>query len=223
MRPSPYTGSGFPASAVAQLAALNIESLSLGDLGDAPALDLGGFKHLRHLTVNALRAPKTRFEVRDEMVHDPHYQMFSTLLRTSQEMMWSSCQKPVQRDLESLNKTINKRRKKALGSLRLDPALQTPKYHLAVDIHCQPGGYHTEFAPEDASAGMVYDRAVHVYAMGQMGPYNNDMGASIVLWLQRNHPDFKPKRIMDLGGGIGGREIPGRPQLIQGSIQIRDF
>ena len=38
------------------------------------------------------RAPKTRFEVRDEMVHDPHYQMFSTLLRTSQEMMWSSCQ-----------------------------------------------------------------------------------------------------------------------------------
>ena len=154
------------------------------------------------------RAPGTRFEVRDEMVNDPHYQMFSTLLRTSQEMMWSSCQKPVERDLEGLNKAINKRRKKTLGSLRLDPALPVPKYHTAVDIHCQPGGYHTEFAPDDASAGMVYDRAVHVYAMGQMGPYNNDMGASIVLWLQRNHPDFKPKRILDLGCAVGHSTIP---------------
>ena len=154
------------------------------------------------------RAPKTRFEVRDEMVHDPHYQMFSTLLRTSQEMMWSSCQKPVERDLEKLNKRIAKRRARPRGSLRLDPALPVPKYHTAVDIHCQPGGYHTEFAPDDASAGMVYDRAVHVYAMGQMGPYNNDMGASIVLWLQRNHPDFKPKRILDLGCAVGHSTVP---------------
>lgn len=154
------------------------------------------------------RAPKTRFEVRDEMVHEPYYQMFSTLLRTSQEMMWSSCQKPVERALPALNAAIAKPAKKAGGSLKLNPALETPRYHTAVDIHCQPGGYHVEYMPGDASAGMVYDRAVHVYAMGQMGPYNNDMGASICLWLQRHHPDFKPKRILDLGCSVGHSTLP---------------
>lgn len=154
------------------------------------------------------RPPADRFEVRDAMVEDPYYQMFSALLRTSQEMMWSSCQIPVARELEALNRKVNRKRKQARGSLKLNPALPTPKYHRAVDIHCQPGGYHSEFADNDASAGMVYDRAVHIYAMGQMGPYNNDMGASIALWLKENHPDFKPRRILDLGCSVGHSTVP---------------
>lgn len=154
------------------------------------------------------RAPKTRFEVRDQMVDEPYYQMFSTLLRTSQEMMWSSCQKPVERNLTALNDAIAKPTRSAGGSLRLNPDLPVPRYHTAVDIHCQPGGYHTEVVPGDASAGMVYDRAVHVYAMGQMGPYNNDMGASIVMWLKQHHPRFKPARILDLGCAVGHSTLP---------------
>jgi len=154
------------------------------------------------------RDPQNRFEVRDEMVADPQYQMFSTLLRTSQEMMWSSCQIPVQRNLKDLNKKINKRQKTTLGSLRLDPELKTPGYHTAVDIHCMPGGYHSEFDKNDASAGMVYDRAVHIYAMGQMGPYNDDIGASIALWLKENHPKFQPVKILDLGCSVGNSTVP---------------
>ena len=154
------------------------------------------------------RDPKDRFEVRDEMINDPHYQMFSALLRTSQEMMWSSCQIPVQRELDSLNKKLNKKRAKPYGSLRLDENLTIPRYHTSVDIHCQPGGYHTEFSQQDASAGMVYDRAVHIYAMGQMGPYNNDIGASIALWLQDTRPEFKPLKILDLGCSVGHSTVP---------------
>ena len=157
----------------------------------------------------AKRAPRDRFEVRDEMTRDPYYQMFSTLLRTSQEMMWSACQAPVERQLEDLNQQVNSTRgNKAGGSLKLDPKLKTPKYHTAVDIHCQPGGYHSEFTQQDASSGMVYDRAVHVYAMGQMGPYNNDMGASVALWLQGQHPEFKPRRILDMGCAVGHSTVP---------------
>jgi len=81
------------------------------------------------------RDPKDRFEVRDEMVNDPHYQMFSALLRTSQEMMWSSCQIPVQRELESLNKKLNKNRAKPRGSLRMDSSLEIQRYDKSVDIH----------------------------------------------------------------------------------------
>lgn len=154
------------------------------------------------------RDPKDRFEVRDAMVEDPHYQMFSALLRTSQEMMWSSCQIPVQRNLKALNQIINKTPKKPRGSLRLDPKLDIPRYHTAVDIHCQPGGYHSEFDENDASAGMVYDRGVHLYAMGQMGPHNNDIGASIALWLKENHPKLKPLKILDLGCAVGNSTVP---------------
>ena len=154
------------------------------------------------------RPPENRFEIRDAMVRDPYWQMFSSLLRTSQEMMWSSCQIPVERDLDALNAGVKAAESRCGGSLRLDPDLPTPRYHTAVDIHCQPGGYHSEFVDDDASPGMVYDRAVHLYAMGQMGPYNDDMGASLALWLQTEHPEFKPKRILDMGCAVGHSTVP---------------
>ena len=59
------------------------------------------------------------------MVDDPHYQMFSSLLRTSQEMMWSSMQKPVERTLPELidkSKAAND----AGGTLRLDADAEIP-------------------------------------------------------------------------------------------------
>ena len=154
------------------------------------------------------RPPRDRFEVREVMSRDPYYRMFSTLLRTSQEMMWSACQKPVERAFSALNKSIQDLPANVGGSLRLDASLVTPRYHTAVDIHCQPGGYHSELAPDDASSGMVYDRGVHLYAMGQMGPYNDDIGASIVLWLQQQHGDFKPRRILDMGCAVGHSTVP---------------
>ena len=155
------------------------------------------------------RAPSNRFEVRDLMVKDSYYQMFSSLLRTSQEMMWSSCQIPIENKLKDLNKGVLSANKKSkIGKLSLNKNFEVPRYHKAVDIHCQPGGYHSEFAIEDASSGMVYDRAVHIYAMGQMGPFNDDMGASIVLWLKENHSEFKPLRILDLGCAVGHSTIP---------------
>ena len=155
------------------------------------------------------RVPKDRFEVGKEMVQDPYYQMFSSLLRTSQEMMWSSCQVPVNRDLDRLNQKIKiPKGDKTLGSLKLNEKLQVPRYHTAVDIHCQPGGYHSEVTEHDASAGLVYDRAVHIYAMGQLGPYNDDIGASILLWLQNDHPTLAPKKILDMGCSVGHSTVP---------------
>ena len=168
------------------------------------------------------RVPKDRFEVRDAMTRDPYYRMFSTLLRTSQEMMWSSCQIPVARDLDALNDKIKAPNGDAGGSLTLNAHVKTPRYHTAVDIHCQPGGYHSEFAPQDASPGMVYDRGVHLYAMGQMGPYNDDMGASIVMWLQNQHPDFRPARILDMGCAVGHSTVPYTKAFPQAEVHAID-
>ena len=152
------------------------------------------------------REPETIQEVGQVMKQDSHYQAWSSLLRTSQEMMWSSAQIPVQRAIQEL--ATQAAQSPAVGSLRLNPDLQIPAYHTAVDIHCQPGGYHTEYIENDVAQGAIYDRAVYIYAMGQMGVNNADMGDSTVAWLKQQHPEFKPTRILDMGCAVGHSTLP---------------
>lgn len=152
--------------------------------------------------------PADRFEVREAMAGEPYYRMFSTLLRTSQEMMWSACRIPVQRSLSELVKKAQKLHGHTGSTLELDPDLEVPRYHKAVDIHCQPGGYHTEYVADDVAAGAIYDRGVHIYAMGQMGPLNADMGDSVVAWLRSQWPNFQPRRILDMGCSVGHSTVP---------------
>ena len=152
------------------------------------------------------REPASLQEVGQVMKQDTHYQAWSSLLRTSQEMMWSSAQIPVQRAIQEL--ATQAAQTPAVGSLRLNPDLQIPAYHTAVDIHCQPGGYHTEYIENDVAQGAIYDRAVYIYAMGQMGVNNADMGDSTVAWLKQQHPELKPTRILDMGCAVGHSTLP---------------
>jgi len=72
-----------------------------------------------------------------------------------------------------------------------------------VDIHCMPGGYHSDFTTNDVANGAVYDAGVYIYAMGRMGPYNSDIGDTTIAYIKQNYPDFKPKRILDMGCTVG--------------------
>ncbi len=145
------------------------------------------------------REPADRHEVREEMRKESYYQFWSGLLRTSQEMMWESVGSSVERQLPELVGAARDAERGAGGSLRLDPELETPNYHTAVDIHCQPGGYHTELTCDDVAAGAIYDRAVYLYAMGRMGPYNDDIGASLAAHIRapmarlRAHPNSRSR------------------------------
>jgi SAM-dependent methyltransferase len=152
-------------------------------------------------------AARDRHDVRRAMERDGYFRFWGALQRNSQEMMWASTQLTVERELDRL---MERTRSGAapLGSLRLDPSVQVPRYHSAVDIHCMPGGYHSEFAADDVSGGAVYDRAVYLYAMGRLGPYNADLGDSVVAWLRRRHPEFAPRRILDLGCTVGHSTLP---------------
>ena len=153
------------------------------------------------------RLPKDRHEVRSVMMNEPYYQMWSTLLRTSQEMMWDSVNVSVDRQLPQLRERVATNGS-TLGSQALDPDLAIPSYHTAVDIHCQPGGYHTELGPDDVAAGATYDRVVYIYAMGRLGALNDEMGQSVVLHLKDQHADFRPRRILDLGCTVGHSTLP---------------
>ena len=147
-------------------------------------------------------------EVRRAMANDPYFRFWSALQRNSQEMMWKSTQLPVERQLDELIARGRAAGGRTLGSLKLDPDLEIPRYHRAVDIHCMPGGYHTEFAADDLANGAVYDRAVYLYVMGRMGPLNSDIGDSAANYVKRMYPQLKPQRILDLGCTVGHSTLP---------------
>lgn len=153
------------------------------------------------------RDPENRHEIRKEMEKQQSYRFWSSLQRSSQEMMWKSAQVPVERQWGELVDSAVKSSSN-YSTLDLNPDLEIPKYHKAVDIHCMPGGYHAEQCPDDVAAGAIYDRAVYIYAMGRMGPFNDDIGASLVMHLQNNMSDFKPKRILDMGCAVGHSTVP---------------
>ena len=147
------------------------------------------------------RDPVTYTQIRKAMANEPYFAFWSSLQRNSQEMMWKSVQIPVERQLPALVATAKAGNEQ--GTLRLDPRLEIPRYHSSVDIHCMPGGYHTEFTADDVANGAVYDSAVYIYAMGRMGPLNSDIGDTTIAWLQENFPDFRPRRILDMGCTVG--------------------
>jgi len=154
------------------------------------------------------RPPKERHEIRAVMQKQPYYQWWSALRRTHQEMMWESVSSSVERQLPEL---IERAKNKGgeLGSLSIDPDFKLPIYQTAVDIHCMPGGYHSEFTEDDVTAGAIYDRGVYIYGMGWLGPLNDDMGQSIVQnYLKQEYPDFQPAKILDMGCSVGHSTLP---------------
>lgn len=168
-------------------------------LGNKDAFD--GRAHQRFQKTEG-RAAETMHDVRKAMAGDPYFTFWSALQRNSQEMMWKSVQLPVERQLPELIAKAGAA-DSGPGSLTLDPALPVPAYHNAVDIHCMPGGYHSEFAEDDLANGAVYDRAVYIYAMGRMGPLNSDIGDTTIAYIKQHYPDFAPRRILDMGCTVG--------------------
>ena len=60
----------------------------------------------------------------------------------------------------------------------------------------------------DVGQGAIYDRGVHVYAMGGSGPCNDALGRGTVSFVGRRFPGLRPRRILELGCGVGHNLIP---------------
>ena len=71
-----------------------------------------------------------------------------------------------------------------------------------------PGNVHTELSADDTLAGALYDRGVHVFAFGGLGELNEGLGEAEALLIRERYPDFKPKRILDVGCGPGFTTLP---------------
>lgn len=153
-------------------------------------------------------APKDRHEIRKAMVHDLYFQHYAALNRISQEALWNSVIDSVDRQLPELNERAKEMSAKAKAKLRIDEGFVPPRYVTALDIHCMPGGYASEVTDGDVSVAALYDRGAYLYGMGFTGPYSDDMGRSVCNYIRRHLPDFKPRRILDMGCTVGHSTLP---------------
>ncbi|WP_198574923.1 class I SAM-dependent methyltransferase [Caulobacter hibisci] len=154
------------------------------------------------------RAPADRRDIRSAMVKDLYFQHYAAANRIAQELLWESTNVTIDRELPELIEKARGLSASAKGKLDLPEEFETPRYVTSIDIHCMPGGYAGAVAPDDISTGALYDRGVYLYAMGYMGPFNDDMGRSVCNYVNRRLDGFKPKRILDLGCTVGHSTLP---------------
>lgn len=153
------------------------------------------------------RGPRDRFEVRRAMNRDPYHCLWSALRRNSMEMRQQNGRAMVLRqaaDLAARAEALNA----GQPTLELDPAIATPRYQAAVDIHCMPGSYAGELFPGDVSAGANYDCGIFATTGGALGALSDGGGQAIVQWVRETRPGWKPRRILDIGCTIGHNAVP---------------
>lgn len=148
-----------------------------------------------------------RHGIRREMVRQPYFKSYAAINRCAQELLWRSVIDTIEREMPRLEQQATQLTGQ-LGSLRIDPEFEVPRYVTALDIHCMPGGYASSVDRAGIAAGALYDRGVYLYAMGYTGPLNDDKGRSVCNYIRRNLADFRPKRILDLGCTVGHSTLP---------------
>lgn len=153
------------------------------------------------------RDPKDRFEIRHAMNRDPWHRFWSACKRNSMEMRQQNGRSMALRQLDQLDakaQQLNEGR----ATLQLDPAVATPRYQGAVDIHCMPGSYYGEERAGDVSAGANYDCGIFATTGGGLGALSDGGGQALVKWIQQERPGWTPKRILDIGCTIGHNVVP---------------
>ncbi len=153
------------------------------------------------------REPSNSREVLKAMLADPYGQTWSSMIRNCQEMIWDSIGTPLRDAQPDLNQRVNECPAE-FGTLTLDPDVQVPRYISASEIHCMPGNYHGESVADDTSQGALFDRGLYLYQGGFAGPRCDSNGRTQAELIKRRWPEFRPKKILDLGCTIGNNTLP---------------
>lgn len=146
-----------------------------------------------------------RVETVYQQLHaDSAFRSWLSVRRASQEMLWDVVAASVARQRPALDASAATA--PALGSLTLDPGFTAPAYLADRNVHQMPGGY---MADDGIDTGAVMDRGGAVYMLGRNGGLMNDArGKTVVSHLLTRFPDLRPKRILELGCGVGTSIVP---------------
>lgn len=149
------------------------------------------------------REPAVRREIARSLARVTSFRHWAVLTHASQGMMWDAIEATASRVAAEASQRLASLQ--APGSLELDPNLEVPTPIANTEIHRQPGGFVGSDDPADVLAGLRYIGASRIYAPGK----GNDLEATdargdfLVREVRRRHPHLRPRRILDLGCGIG--------------------
>ena len=155
--------------------------------------------------------PLDGVQIHKAMRGERAYRFYSAMRVNCQKLVWRSVIPTVERNLEELNRKViaaDANGNGCGGTVRLNPELETPPYVADFDVHLMPGCYHTEYGEDDVAAGAVYDNGTAVHSMGLFGSGRDDIGGSIARFISLKYPDFRPRRILDMGCTIGSNTLP---------------
>lgn len=148
------------------------------------------------------RPARDRHEYRTYLEQDLTWRIWSRLRRANMESVQQAARLAVLPQLPKLVETSRALVERA-GNLELSKGFKAPGYLERLHSHLMPGGYVTDLGEDDVAAGAVYELGVYAVLGGKSGPASDRAGRATVAWLAENRPGWKPRRILDLGCGIG--------------------
>ena len=160
-------------------------------------------------------------EVHDRMQADNYFRFYSAMRYNAQEMVHRSVTPMVDRNLGELNARAAGIRDTNMMEADITGA-DVPDNVAKIDVHLQPGSYHTEYAENDVAAGALYDNSINVFAFNQMGRNMDDIGQTMSNYVRIRHPDFKPAKILDCGCTIGHNTVPWKQTFPQAEVHAID-
>lgn len=149
-----------------------------------------------------------RHELQEHMSKDPVYRAWAALRRSTMEMRQQNGRAAVLRQAGELAGKVRERLNDGDANLELREDFTVPPYLRHVDNHLMPGSYHTEYFPGDVANAANYDSGLFVTSGGMLGSLTDGGGQAIAQWVAETYPDFKPRRILDIGCGLGHNVLP---------------
>lgn len=152
------------------------------------------------------RPAADRHEYRRGLERELTWRIWSRMRRATMEMRQQAGRLAVLRQLPALVDTCRKLNA-GHDHLRLDPSFVPPRYLRALPAHLMPGGYTGELVADDITAGASYEIGIYATLGGQSGPASDRAGRATVTWLEAHRPGWRPRRILDLGCGMGANTL----------------
>jgi SAM-dependent methyltransferase len=147
-----------------------------------------------------------RERVRGPLARTSEFRLWASVTHASQSMMWRAVEATVARSSAAASARLQQLLGlgSRAGTLELRPGMAVPAPICHVEIHRQPGGYVAESQPSDVAAGLRYFGSGQIYSPGKGNNVGADSrGAYIAQLIRSRYPGFAPRRLLDMGCGIG--------------------
>lgn len=132
------------------------------------------------------------YEVGQRLGPTSLYRFDRFLTRISQEMMWDAAWDTVQFTKDDILAWYENPTQE-YSTIELHPEIEYPNYFKNVEIHVQPGGFHS-----NPLMGPIYQLGGDIYSLQTRRVTRGYQGAFAELFR-----DLNPKKVLDLGCGIG--------------------